>query len=58
MVPSRDSNHPGLTYEDSKSVEVVATVTSAYVFHQVNDGVCAQETLRAIVLGLTDVICD
>ena len=43
MVPSRDSNHPGLTYEDSKSVKVVATITNTYIFHQVNDGVCDQK---------------
>ena len=43
MVSNKDSNHPGLTYEDSQSLEVVATIMNISIFQQVNNEVYDQE---------------
>lgn len=43
MVSNKDSNHPGLTYEDSQSLEVVATIINISIFQQVSNEVCDQE---------------
>ena len=43
MVSNKDSNHPGLTYEDSQSLEVVATIMNISIFQKVNNEVYNQE---------------
>lgn len=43
MVSNKDSNHPGLTCEDSQSFEVVATIMNISIFQQVNSEVYDQE---------------
>lgn len=60
MVSNKDSNHPGLTYEDSQSLEVVATIINISIFQQVSNEVCDQEKKkkrpRTINMWLDDTV--